>query len=233
VVRIAACLLAVSAVGAGFLAWRDDDAPVRWEGSWIATAKVAEVPVYDSVGAAQPKLRLANPTTSGSALVFLVDGRDAGGAWLPVLLPVRPNGSKGWVRAADVTLVSNEYRIVVDRTERRLVLEQSGKSAWEVPIGVGKPAMPTPPGRYFVKELVMPNTKDEGLYGPFALGLSGYSDSPGAKDFRGGDGVLAIHGTNDPDTLGERVSHGCIRVSNDVITYLARTVPMGTPVDIR
>jgi lipoprotein-anchoring transpeptidase ErfK/SrfK len=91
--------------------------------------------------------------------------------------------------------------------------------------------MPTPPGRYFVKELLMP-TKRDALYGPFALGLSGYSDSPGARDFKGGDGVLAIHGTDDDRSIGKRVSHGCIRVANDVISYLADTVPMGTPVDI-
>ena len=231
-VRVALGLLVAAGLVAVGLAWRDDE-QAPWVGTWIATAKVPQVPVYATAGAPQPKLKLANPTTSGSALVFLVDGRDAGGKWVPVLLPVRPNGSKGWVRAADVSLVGNEYRIVVDRKERELTFEQSGKVAWRVPIGVGKPAMPTPPGRYFVKELIMPSSKDDDLYGPFALGLSGYSDSPGAKDFRGGDGVVAIHGTNDPDTIGERVSHGCIRVANDVITYLARTVPMGTPVDIR
>jgi lipoprotein-anchoring transpeptidase ErfK/SrfK len=92
--------------------------------------------------------------------------------------------------------------------------------------------MPTPPGRYFVKELLMPTAKTDALYGPFALGLSGFSDRQGARDFKGGDGVVAIHGTDDDSSIGKRVSHGCIRVANDVITYLAETVPMGTPVDI-
>jgi lipoprotein-anchoring transpeptidase ErfK/SrfK len=78
----------------------------------------------------------------------------------------------------------------------------------------------------------MPARRDA-LYGPFALGLSGFSDAPGARDFKGGEGVLAIHGTDDESSIGRRVSHGCIRVANDVITYLASTIPMGTPVDIK
>jgi lipoprotein-anchoring transpeptidase ErfK/SrfK len=92
--------------------------------------------------------------------------------------------------------------------------------------------MPTPGGVYYVKELLEPPEADD-LYGPFAYGLSGFSDRPGAVDFKGGDGALGIHGTNDPSSIGQDVSHGCIRVPNDVIRRMAATLPMGTPVDIR
>jgi lipoprotein-anchoring transpeptidase ErfK/SrfK len=52
------------------------------------------------------------------------------------------------------------------------------------------------------------------------------------SEFAGGDGQIGIHGTNVPASIGEAVSHGCVRVPNDVITTLATTVPVGTPVTI-
>ena len=225
-------LLAVVGVGAwGLAALRGDEEPRPWAGSWVATATVPEVAVYPDPGAPEAAVRLKSPTASGAALVFLVQGARPQGDWLPVLLPIRPNGSTGWVRRGDVQLTPNDYRLRVDLEERELSFAESGDVRWTIPIGVGTQAMPTPPGEYFVKELVKPG-KDEGLYGPFALGLSGYTDRPGASDFKGGDGALAIHGTDDPDSIGRQVSHGCIRVPNDVITYLAATLPMGTPVEI-
>ena len=63
------------------------------------------------------------------------------------------------------------------------------------------------------------------MYGPFAFGLSGFSDVH--MDFAGGEGVIGIHGTNDPASIGTRVSNGCIRVPNDVITDLAARLPLG------
>ncbi len=229
--RFLLVLLAVIGVGAGVLAARDDPVPRPWVGTWAATAEVPEVAVYPAPGAAEPRVRLKSPTTSGAALVFLVDGTSVSGDWLPVHLPIRPNGSTGWVRRADVRLAANDYRLRVDLQERELVFEDDGEVQWRTPIGVGTKAMPTPSGRYYVKELVKPAKEDQ-LYGPFALGLSGFTDEPGAADFKGGEGVLAIHGTDDPDSIGRQVSHGCIRVPNDIITYLAGTLPMGTPVDV-
>ena len=44
--------------------------------------------------------------------------------------------------------------------------------------------------------------------------------------------MIAIHGTNRPELIGGAHSNGCIRIPNEVITVLAETVPMGTPVDI-
>jgi lipoprotein-anchoring transpeptidase ErfK/SrfK len=226
-------LVVLAGAGAWLLA-AGEEPPRPWAGTWVATAQVAEVGVYPDPAAPEPRVRLRSPTASGAALVFLVDGASVRGDWLPVHLPVRPNGSTGWVRKADVRLTANDYRLEVDLEERELTFAEDGEVQWRTPIGVGTRAMPTPAGRYYVKELVKPaKRQDRELYGPFALGLSGFTDEPGAKDFKGGDGALAIHGTEDPDSIGEEVSHGCIRVPNDVITYLATTLPMGTPVDIR
>jgi hypothetical protein len=43
---------------------------------------------------------------------------------------------------------------------------------------------------------------------------------------------VGIHGTNEPQGLGTDVSHGCIRIGNDAIVRLAKTLPLGTPVDV-
>ena len=64
----------------------------------------------------------------------------------------------------------------------------------------------------------------------FAFGLSGFSET--LTSFRGGDGVIGIHGTDEPEALGTDVSHGCVRVDNDVITSMAGLIPLGTPVII-
>ena len=49
-------------------------------------------------------------------------------------------------------------------------------------------------------------------------------------EFAGGDGQIGIHGTNDPASIGHDVSHGCIRVPNQVMEELNRILPLGTPV---
>jgi hypothetical protein len=226
-------IIVVLVVAVAVLALRgggDDD----FTPSWVATAKVADVPVYALRGAPEPDRHLSGP--EDGPLVFLVrptDGRevDINADWFHVYLPVRPNGSGGWIRASDVTLRRNDYRIAIDLDDHELTVTQKGHVQLTTPIGVGTSSMPTPGGVYYLKELLEPPESDD-LYGPFAYGLSGFSDSPGAANFKGGDGTLGIHGTNDPSSIGKDVSHGCIRVPNDVIRHMAATLPMGTPVEI-
>ncbi len=97
-------------------------------------------------------------------------------------------------------------------------------------IAVGTGDTPTPYGEFYLAELLEPPDPG-GVYGPFAFGLSGFSEV--LDSFAGGDGVVGIHGTDDPSALGRDVSHGCVRVLNDVIEDLAARVPLGTPVSIR
>ena len=96
-------------------------------------------------------------------------------------------------------------------------------------IAVGKALSPTPPGRYFVTDIVRA-TDPKGFYGPYSLGLSAHSTV--YTSFEGGNGQVGIHGTNQPAAIGTDVSHGCVRVTNTVIRRLARVVPLGTPVTI-
>jgi lipoprotein-anchoring transpeptidase ErfK/SrfK len=196
--------------------------------STVAESVVGEVAVFaEPGGAGDPVHRLSHPNEVGAPLVFLVE--EQAGEWLRVLLPVRPNGSQGWIRAADVTLSSHPYRIVVSLSALRITVFEGDAVLLEEPVAIGTSETPTPGGRYYTKELLQPPDPN-GAYGPFAYGLSGFSDQ--LTSFGGGDGVIGIHGTNDPSALGTQVSHGCIRMSNEGITRLAGLLPLGVPVEI-
>lgn len=215
-----------TAEGAGGPATTASTAPV---GNVARVAQVVppRIQVYASPSEDEPTTILDNPNENGAPLVFLVD-RELGD-WLQVLLPIRPNGSTGFVRAADVTLVDNPYRIDIDLGDHRLVVTERGQVVADEPIGVGTESTPTPGGRYYIKELLQP-PDPTGPYGPYAYGLSGFSNV--LDEFNGGNGVIGIHGTNEPEAIGSDVSHGCIRMSNDAITRLAGILPLGTPVHI-
>ena len=200
----------------------------HYSASVVAQAKVASVPVYDEPAATVASKTLASPQPSGAPLVFLVQGGDA--RRLQVLLPIRPNGTSGWIERSDVTLSQHDFRIVVGLGAHRISVFKGNAVIDEEPIGVGTRDTPTPGGLYYTKELFkLPNAR--GPYGPFAYALSGYSDV--LTDFAGGDGVLGIHGTNDPSAIGHDISHGCIRMSNAGISKLAETLPLGVPVEIQ
>lgn len=202
--------------------------------SMVAHASGPRIGVYDAPGGRAPVQVLANPQESGAPLVFLVQEQQPG--WLKVLLPVRPNGSTGWLRTLDVTTSHHNFRILVELAAHRITVYRGSEVILQEPIGVGTRDTPTPGGLYYTKELIRPADENgryipDGPYGPYAYGLSGYSNV--LKSFAGGDGVVGIHGTNDPSTLGKDVSHGCIRMSNAGITRLHDILPMAVPVEIR
>jgi RNA polymerase sigma factor (sigma-70 family) len=194
----------------------------------VAEAVGGSVAVFGSPDALEPLRALANPQPSGAPLVLLV--LEQYGDWLHVLLPVRPNGSTGWVRAEEVAVAENTYSIVIELGAHQITVFNGHRVVHNEVIGVGTSNTPTPGGLYYIKELIEP-TNEGGVYGPYAFGLSGFSEV--LQRFGGGDGTIGIHGTNDPSSLGRDVSHGCIRMSNAGITALAHTVPLGTPVEVR
>jgi lipoprotein-anchoring transpeptidase ErfK/SrfK len=161
-------------------------------------------------------------------LTFLVKERRRG--WERVYLPVRPNGSTGWVRDRQVELASTTYRIDVNLSAHTVTVWNGMRMIQRERAGVGRSIVPTPAGTYYLVELLkQPNPN--GVYGPYAFGLSAYSNV--LYSFGGGPGQIGLHGTNQPWSLGTNASHGCIRISNAGITKLARILPLGTPVRIR
>jgi lipoprotein-anchoring transpeptidase ErfK/SrfK len=160
-------------------------------------------------------------------LVMLV--RQALPGWLQVYLPVRPNHSTAWIRLASARITYDPYRVGVNLHTHRLLLWRGNRLVARHQIGVGKIATPTPPGVYYVIQLFRLSDPG-GPFGPYALGLSAYSNV--LQSFGGGPGQIALHGTNDPGSIGSNVSHGCIHLRNPEIARLAHLLPLGTPVQI-
>jgi lipoprotein-anchoring transpeptidase ErfK/SrfK len=194
----------------------------------VATAKTSALSVFDVPGAIYPAHILPNPQPDGSTLVLLVDEQRP--PWLKVLLPVRPNGSTGWIRSADVTLATHDYRIEVQVGAHKLTVWKGDQVFLEDKVGVGAPATPTTVGRFYTTGL-FETASTQPMFGPYAYPLSGYSEV--LYDYAGGEGQMGIHGTNEPSSLGRNVSHGCVRMSNAAITRLAKVLPVGVPVEIR
>ena len=157
-----------------------------------------------------------------------VTGLD-GATWYRALLPMRPNGTTGFVPGSALRISQTPYRLDVSQSRFRLIVWKGCRVAARFTIGLGKSGTPTPVGHFYLISLMKPPTPDS-VYGAYAFGLSAYSDA--IRDWRWG-GVIGLHGTNDPASIGKRMSHGCIRMRNQDIERLARILPLGTPITIR
>ena len=197
----------------------------------VATVSSEELPVYTNPGDGVPSQTLprwsnyAQPLSLVSEDVTEVEGE----RWHFVTLPIQPNGTTGWIREQDVTLSTVTAEIYVILDEHRVVYLEEGVEVLSVEAVIGASASPTPTGTFYVTDL-LPLANDSGVYGAGALGLSGYSET--LEEFNGGLPQLAIHGTNATHLLGQSVSNGCVRVTNDQILGLLDTVHRGTPVHI-
>jgi hypothetical protein len=192
----------------------------------IATSAVHEDPSAGSrvIG----RLELMTGDEQAEPYLTLRSYARGGRSWILVPLPGRPNGRVGWVpsNALGETHVSHEY-LRVNRETLHVTLFRRGRPIWGAPIGVGRPSLPTPTGGFYVTEKVEP--LNQPFYGPYALATSAYS--PTLTDWPGG-GVVAIHGTDEPQLIPGRPSHGCIRLRNADIASLWRLVGIGTPIEI-
>lgn len=181
--------------------------------------------LHQAPDAASPARDLAATTELGSQTALLVTGQRDG--WVQVLVPGRPTGGTAWVATADVELRPVTTEVRVDLATKTLTVLDGGRTVLTTPVAIGAPATPTPEGRFSITDKL--DTQNAGgAYGPYAIGLSGRSEV--LTEFGGGDGQIGIHGTNDPGSIGQAVSHGCIRVPNDVIEQLNGILPLGTPV---
>jgi lipoprotein-anchoring transpeptidase ErfK/SrfK len=141
---------------------------------------------------------------------------------------MRPNGATGYVRAAQVEVGFVRTRIEVDLSRRRITLYRDGRAVLSTTTAIGSSLTPTPTGRYYVNQRLVP-ADASGPFGPGAIGISAFS--PVLTGWAQG-GPIAIHGTNQPWTIGRALSNGCLRVRNDVLRRLFAATPAGTPVDI-
>ncbi|MET4781326.1 L,D-transpeptidase family protein [Glaciihabitans sp. UYNi722] len=189
-----------------------------------ATARISTVPIYNHPDG-KTTGNFSNPQPTGAPLTFLVVDSQPG--WIKVDLPQRPNGSTGWVSAATVTLNRLIYRLVVSTETNTLVLYKNSAPISTFTVATGTGGTPTPHGNFYLTELLRPTNTG---YGPYAFGLSAYSDV--LSSFGGGLGQIGLHGTNEASSIGKAASHGCIRMNNTEITTLATLLPLGTPITI-
>jgi lipoprotein-anchoring transpeptidase ErfK/SrfK len=165
-------------------------------------------------------------TEDGFPEIYIVlrERQVAGRTWDEVRLPMKPAGRTGWVQheALD-TLNRIDTQLVLNRATQRIRLFRDGRKVFDAPAGIGAAGTPTPAGHFWIREAFP--VRGVGAYGPFAFGTSAYSS---LTDWPGG-GVVGMHGTNEPQLVPGRPSHGCIRLRNADILRLARLVSVGTP----
>jgi lipoprotein-anchoring transpeptidase ErfK/SrfK len=149
-------------------------------------------------------------------------------AWYRILVPVKPNGTTGYVRARAVNLRPVRTRIVIDVSSRRVTVYDRGRAIFGALAAIGAPSTPTPLGHFYVNQRF--RVDPDGPYGWGAIGISAFSEV--LTGWPQG-GPVAIHGTNRPSLLGLPISNGCIRVSNGAIKRIWRLAPTGTPVSIQ
>jgi lipoprotein-anchoring transpeptidase ErfK/SrfK len=209
-------------------------APSRAQGATIAAIMVG-VEARSRPGAGNGVWRLGTATSwSGEAQFLLVLGAAEyrGSEWLRVLLPIRPNGTTGWIPRDAVTLRTTRYWITVDKRARTVTIYRTGKLIHRYQAVIGKPATPTPDGLAAIYE-IDPQPDPSGFLGPWSLPLTIFSNV--LYNFGGGPGRIAIHGRDGAslaDPLGSARSHGCIRIDNSAIDWMAMRIPQGTPVQI-
>ncbi len=194
----------------------------------VEEVRIREHPVANSRTIARTHL----VTEDGFPEVYLLlsTSTDARGrVWVRVRVPGRPNGRIGWVpRSALGDFQVTHWLLVISLSARRLTAYYNGKLRLSAPVGVGKPSTPTPAGHFWIRErLKVTNRSDP--YWPYALGTSDYST---LTEWPGG-GVVGIHGDlGEPRVIPGDPSHGCVRMRNADIAWLAPRLQIGTPVQI-
>ena len=192
--------------------------------SYAATAKEPQISVHESPEG-PTTTELNHPQASGAPLTFLIKGHE--GDWLEVYLPTRPNGVTGWISDGGVDVSALPYSLEVSTADNELTLYKSDELVQTFSVATGTGCTPTPHGTFYLTELIAPINDG---YGPYAYGLSAFSEV--LSEFGGGPGQIGLHGTDDAASIGQAVSHGCIRLSNADITQLATLLPLGTPIQI-
>lgn len=196
----------------------------------IAFPNEAGMPLYDRPGG-DVLVRLSAQTIFGTDRALSVVAER--GEWLAVVVEELRNGQLGWLPRSQARVGTIREKLVADLSRRELTLERAGKVQMRVPVAIGDGVSPTPIGRFAVSdELVQPYLGGEGEYGCCALVLTGHQyNLPPGWDRERGD-RLAIHGTNQPWSIGQPASAGCLRASDQDLRRLMELVPVGTPLVI-
>jgi lipoprotein-anchoring transpeptidase ErfK/SrfK len=171
------------------------------------------------------------PITGAQTVVPVIGHatRPGGIRWLRVMLPGRPNGSTGWITQRGTQKSITTWRVSIRTSTRAVRVYRRGQLVRSFAAVVGKPSTPTPNGRFFVEESILMPPGSAGA--PYALALSARSNV--LQEFEGGPGQIAMHGVaNLGGTPGTAVSHGCVRLAEADIRWLAARIAPGTRVTV-
>ncbi|HUA12826.1 MAG TPA: L,D-transpeptidase [Solirubrobacteraceae bacterium] len=183
---------------------------------------------------ARVKLDIDPTTEWGTPTELLVVATAGAGPqrWLRVDLDRRPNGTALWIEARFATLTVDPWSVHVSRAHRSVAVYYRGRRRRLFRAVVGKPSTPTPSGLYAIAAEIR-QRDPAGFVGSWVMPLTAHSDV--LHRFDGGDGQVALHGRGGVsllDPLGTALSHGCVRLANTAIDWIAAHVPIGTPVRI-
>ena len=170
-------------------------------------------------------------TAFENRLALLVEEFDESGEWARVQLPIRPNGTSAWVETSNFTALTHNFHITIDLAERTVSVFEGDDLLVEQLAVIGSAELPTPVVRTYIDEIIPGGEPRDPGFGDWILSLAAFSEVLGTF---GGGGLpkIALHGTDQPELMGEAVSSGSVRVPNDVVQMIAETVPVGTVVDI-
>lgn len=120
-------------------------------------------------------------------------------------------------------------RIIVNLPSRTVDYYEQDQWVQSFPVAIGRAATPTPLGDYIVQE------KEENpiWYPPNeSYSVPSGPENPLGYRWLGFSGNYGIHGTNEPDSIGEAVSNGCVRMQEADVERLFGEVAEGTPVQV-
>jgi L,D-transpeptidase catalytic domain len=146
--------------------------------------------------------------------------------WLGVISPLAGNGRVGWIPKSAASLTRGRWELKVSLSARRLTVLKDGKVQERYTVAVGRPDAPTPTGRFAVTDRLSTNDPG-GPYGCCILALSAHS--PHAIQGWSGGNRIAIHSTPETASIGQPVSHGCMRLTLAEGRWLMNHIPLGTP----
>jgi len=172
---------------------------------------------------------------SRGAQWLMVTGRRhdrAGRAWVRVQLPIRPNGTTGWVPRRSLRLTGTQLRFEVHLGSRRLEIWRGSRRVASWPAGIGRAGTPTPVGRFAIQDAVVTAGAWRGIYGDFTVALTAHS--PTLRTFMGGPALIGIHGTGSGGAtrIGRPSSNGCVILGAFELARAAHYAKPGTPVII-
>jgi lipoprotein-anchoring transpeptidase ErfK/SrfK len=161
-------------------------------------------------------------------IVLRVEATNRSETWGRVELPYAWPRVDGWIPLRGLQREQTFIHVEVDLSEHRVRVYKHDDLLYGVAGATGSWSSPTPPGVYVVTDRV-PFSPGSAL-GSFAFGISGIQ--PHLPPGWSGGNQLAIHGTNDPSSIGTSASAGCVRVSEWALDRFKPLLRLGTPVII-